>query len=377
LKKNKISWRAHLKDIVENFQRLFFKSNLKKLKLTHEDSPLVSLFNWRRFRRSFALYSTHLGLGLLTVLVLGSSITAIARERASDQETFTVISASAVTEEENDVESLALVDNEYTVKSTPIDTVISKKNRKDVVVYTVQPGETVSSLAQDFGLSEATIRFANGLSSNALKNGQKLIITPKDGIIYTVGLGDNLSSIAQNYSATVNHIRKYNKLSEDSRIFAGQKLFLPDATIPTVTSRSSAGYGYIPPVNPNAQGQFAWPTSTARHTLSQSFGRTNYSAWHTGIDLTRVNGHGIFASASGTVKTSWMRGYGNIIIINHGNGYETYYAHLKEFKVSNGQRINQGDLIGIMGSTGWSTGVHLHFEIRYNGSPLNPLNYLP
>lgn len=125
-----------------------------------------------------------------------------------------------------------------------------------------------------------------------------------------------------------------------------------------------------------ARGYFVWPVSYP--AISQYFGRTWFNPWHTGIDLDSRSGSAIFASDSGWVEGAFWDayGYGLHIIINHGNGYETVYAHLSQSWVYPGQFIRQGAQIGVMGSTGWSTGPHLHFEIRSGGVPLNPLNFL-
>lgn len=124
-------------------------------------------------------------------------------------------------------------------------------------------------------------------------------------------------------------------------------------------------------------GTFRSPTSGWH--VSQVFGRTSYESWHTGIDLDSRSGTTLYAAASGKVirtNRGWGGGYGNHIIIDHGDGFQTLYGHMASFSVSSGQWVNQGQVLGIMGSTGWSTGVHVHFEIRKNGSAVNPMNYL-
>jgi len=118
----------------------------------------------------------------------------------------------------------------------------------------------------------------------------------------------------------------------------------------------------------------------AGRTITQYFGSTYYNPWHTGIDIDWRSGLAIWAADGGTVSQviwGWGGGYGNHIIIDHGNGFQTLYAHLSDIWVSPGQFVGQGQQIGVMGSTGWSTGTHLHFEIRVNGVPVDPLGYLP
>ncbi|MDD5606074.1 MAG: M23 family metallopeptidase [Patescibacteria group bacterium] len=268
--------------------------------------------------------------------------------------------------------------NDYIFKTGATATVISRNNRKTTIEYTVKSGESVSSVASDFGLSPDTLRYANNLSGNTLTEGQVLTIPPIDGVYVAVKTNDTLSTIASRYKISVDEIIKYNGINKDEPIHAGNKLLIPGVVAP----KSSSGSAYsptgnastLPAFNPSAtSGQFIWPTTTLTHYISQG-----YKYYHKAIDLNRLNGWGIYASASGIVRTYATRyGYGNYIDINHGDGWVTRYAHLSEFKVKPGDYVQQGQLIAIMGSTGRSTGPHLHFEIRYNGAPLNPLSYLP
>lgn len=223
--------------------------------------------------------------------------------------------------------------------------------------------------------SSLTIRQANGLSSNSLKVGQTLRVPPIDGLFVKVKRGDNLSTIANRYKVNIDDIAKYNGLGSDSTIHAGNELLIPGAIVQSSgSSYSSSGNVAVPNFNPTPySGRFIWPTESPTHFISQGV-----RAGHRAIDLPRTNGWGIYAAAPGIVQTSSSRGgYGNLIIINHGGGWTTYYAHLSQFKVQSGTYVEQGQLIGLMGSTGRSTGPHLHFEVRQNGTPLNPLNYLP
>lgn len=193
-------------------------------------------------------------------------------------------------------------------------------------------------------------------------------------IVYTVDEGDTLAKIAWKYSLKISTIKSTNGLSSDI-IRPGQQLKIPPQDISTsqlagLTKKVAGAY------TPFA-GTFRRPTSG--WAVSQVFGRTNYERWHTGIDLDSRAGRTIFASASGRIvkaQRGWGSGYGNHIIIDHGQGFTTLYGHLASFSVGVGQTVNQGQVIGIMGSTGWSTGIHLHFEIRVRGTPQNPMNYL-
>jgi len=274
----------------------------------------------------------------------------------------------------NPGENLTIIDGDYLLKTAPAETIISRNSRTKIINYEVKAGESVGSLAIDFGISSTTIRYVNGLSSNSLKVGQKLIIPPLDGIIYSVRRGDTISGIAKKFRVSQSNILKYNQLGDGASIHAGDKIFVPGA----VVSRSTSSKVAMPSFIPSGNTQFAWPTANPTHYISQLFGHTRFNPRHTGIDLTRLNGTGIYASAAGVATiSSYRRGYGNLIIINHGNGWKTYYAHLSAFAIKNGAYVQQGQLIGYMGATGWATGPHLHFEIRKNEIPQNPLSYLP
>lgn len=264
---------------------------------------------------------------------------------------------------------------EYLFKTVQTETIISRSNRTETIKYIVREGESVGSLASDFGITALTLKYANGLSSNSLKVGQELKIPPIDGLYVAVKRNDTLSSIAGRYHIDVNDIIKYNGLNSGDPIFAGQELLIPGAIVPkAAASPTSGGKVSAPSFNPTAYaGRFVWPLESPTHYISQG-----YRGGHRALDLNRLNGWGIYAAAPGVVQIQRNRGgYGNLIIINHGDGWSTYYGHLSEFRVSAGQYVQQGQLIGIMGSTGRSTGPHLHFEIRQNDVPQNPLNYLP
>lgn len=266
---------------------------------------------------------------------------------------------------------------EYLFKTVQTETIISRSNRATTIKYIVREGESVGSLSSDFGITALTLKYANGLSGNSLKVGQELKIPPIDGLYTQVKRNETISSIASRYHVKTEDIVKYNGLNSGDPIFAGQELLIPGAIVSSTAaapSGSGGGKVNVPGVNPTSYaGRFAWPTETPTHYISQG-----YRGGHRAVDLNRLNGWGIYASAPGVVQIQKSRwGYGNLIIINHGDGWSTYYGHLSEFKVAAGKYVQKGELIGIMGSTGRSTGPHLHFEIRTDDVPQNPLNYLP
>ena len=194
-------------------------------------------------------------------------------------------------------------------------------------------------------------------------------------IVYTVEGGDTLAKIAWRYSLKIATIKTTNNLTSDI-IRPGQQLKIPPQDISTAQI-ASLQTKRVAGARVAFNGTFRRPTSG--WAVSQVFGRTSYERWHTGIDLDSHSGRTIFASASGKVvkvQRGWGGGYGNHIIIDHGQGFSTLYGHLASFSVGAGQYVNQGQVLGIMGSTGWSSGIHLHFEIRVRGAPQNPMNYL-
>ncbi|MFH0951594.1 MAG: peptidoglycan DD-metalloendopeptidase family protein [Patescibacteria group bacterium] len=255
-------------------------------------------------------------------------------------------------------------------------------DRQGVAEYTVLGGDTVSTIAEQFNISSSTILWANDLGDNTyIKPGQVLKIPPVSGVIHTVKSGDTVSSIASKYSADSDTILKQNKLADASAIEVGQTLIVPGGKItppppaptPTRSYGGSIYGGTAPPSARVASGdRLGWPT-VSRKILQW------FNGYHTGIDIKGDYSTPIYASAPGKVIKSqggWNGGYGNYVIIDHGNGMQTLYAHASKLYVSVGDYVTAGQSIAMVGTTGRSTGTHLHFEIRVGGRRLNPLNYL-
>jgi LysM repeat protein len=244
------------------------------------------------------------------------------------------------------------------------------------IIYTVTEGDTVASIAAQFNISTNTVLWANGLSSrDVIQVGDHITILPTTGVLHTVKSGDTVSGLSKAYDADAADIISYNNLGDDARLAIGQKVIIPDGalstrvTAPSISSPGSrVADGPTPPPTEAKSAGLIWPTTT-RHV-------SQYFRWgHTGVDIDNRSRPPVYAAASGTVEFAGrLGGYGNLIIINHGNGLSTYYAHLDNFYISKGQSISQGAAIGKMGSTGRSTGPHLHFEVRKHGRPINPLS---
>ena len=258
-------------------------------------------------------------------------------------------------------------------------TQISQKPRSETVDYKVESGDTLSSIAQKFGISTDTLKWTNDLSGDQIKPGQTLKILPVSGVSHIVKEGDSLESVAKKYSAEQQAIVDFpfNDVPDDFTLKVGQVLIIPDGSPPEKAAPKRPQPQYLaqgpssPAFSAPGGGQFIWP---AGGTLTQ------YFAWyHPGIDIASRSAPGIAASDGGTVvMAGWPdgQGYGNRVVLDHGNGYRSMYAHLSNVYVSVGETVSRGQLIGQMGSTGRSTGTHLHLEIHYNGVPVNPLAIL-
>lgn len=259
-------------------------------------------------------------------------------------------------------------------------TSVSQKPRSEIIDYKVENGDTVSSIGAKFGISTDTIRWANNLTSDTIKPGDTLKILPVSGLSHTVKSGDTLESVAKKYSAEQQAILDFpfNDVPDDFSLKVGQLLIIPDGTPvqtaspvkpriqPQYLAQGPASPAFVAPFG----AQFIWPTNGII---------TQYFAWyHPGIDIANRAAPTLAGSDGGVVAyAGWDNtGYGNRVDIDHRNGYLTRYAHLSNIYVSLGDTITRGQLIGQMGSTGRSTGTHLHYEIHYKGVPVNPLAIL-
>lgn len=262
-----------------------------------------------------------------------------------------------------------------TSEGSDLSTLISEKVRDKIIEYVVVEGDTVASISNKFGVSEDTIRWQNDLTKDKIKIGQTLEILPVAGIAHKVVKGDTIYSIAKKYDTGAQGVVDFpfNTFSNDETfaLAIGQTIVIPDGVKPTAS-------GYLPRVRritPDAgsvvaSGSFVWPASGS---ISQ-----NYAWYHPGIDIANRAAPAVLAADSGVVTyagcLSW--GYGCHVRVDHGNGFTTLYGHLQTIYVNVGQSVARGNSIGKMGSTGRSTGTHLHFEVARNGVRLSPLTVL-
>ena len=259
-------------------------------------------------------------------------------------------------------------------------TQVSDKPRAEVIEYKVEQGETLAAIGKKFGVDTDSIKWLNkGVEEKKIKTGTLLKIPPVTGVVHTVKSGETIYSVAKKYDVSAQSIVDFpfNEFTNDETfaLAIGQTLVVPDGEMPdepVTVVRGNLAQQMTPNAGAvSATGSWIWP---AAGRISQGF-----KAWHKAIDIANRDGGSILAADSGTVVVSgWPdnSGYGNRIMIDHGNGYRTLYAHLAKLSVVVGQTVKRGDVIGQMGSTGRSTGTHLHFEIRRTSGLSDPLAYL-
>ncbi len=255
-------------------------------------------------------------------------------------------------------------------------TIIPRRPRLDIVTYTVQAGDTVQAIADLFFLQPTTIMWANPAIEDApdlLRVGQEAIILPIDGVYHTVDVSDTLASVAEEYEVEPEVIAacEYNHLEPPEHLIVeGGRLIVPGGEKPYVPKVVTAYAGSIPE-GARGTGLFQWPVLGA---ITQG-----YWYGHRAIDIGAPTGSATLATDGGFVSfAGWTDvGYGYLIVIDHANGFATYYAHLSNIYVFTGQAVERGQVIGAVGSTGNSTGPHLHFEVRYYSTQQNPRAYLP
>ncbi len=245
----------------------------------------------------------------------------------------------------------------------------------DIFVYTVEPGDTLSSIAQSFNLKRETLMGENNLwNPNRLRVGSKIKILPVDGLSHVVKKNETLDALAKKYKVEKEDIIKQNQL-EDETLIADSTVIIPGAKrsapvyLTSTAPASAANYSGAK----SAVGRLIWPTVGK---LTQG-----YHQGHLALDIGNRNKGPVYAAAAGKVikaQGGWNGGYGNMIIIDHGNGMQTLYGHNEKLYVTVGQYVEQGQVISWMGRTGrvyGPTGIHLHFEVRIKGVKYNPMNF--
>jgi len=244
--------------------------------------------------------------------------------------------------------------------------------------YVVNVGDSLWSIASAKNLEVDTLIGSNVFrNSSLLRPGMVLRIPNQDGIFYTFISGDNIDAVATRFRVAVDRVRLANPGVDLNALSVGSEIFLPGArpvTVPAPTPRPRpSGTGQAPTVTGNAQ--YRWPVMGR---ISSTFGWrrhpiTRRNDFHTGIDIRASRGTPIRAARDGRVTfAGWMGAYGNTVVIDHGGGHSTLYAHASAILVRQGERVTTGQTIARVGSTGRSTGPHLHFEVRVNNRAVDP-----
>jgi len=276
------------------------------------------------------------------------------------------------------------IQGDVIVKTNPADT--QGISRNGFTTYQVRNGDTITKIAASYGISPQTIMMENKISSEtALKAGSTIVILPTTGVSHEVKDGDTMESLIAKYKIDEETFLDANNIESFEVLGIGASVVIPmqNVTLPTVpkpasqfvvdnTNKITLKQVESPDLG-NGPVTFIWPTDAKGITQG-------YSSRHTGLDISDSKMEPIYASAGGFVEISGFQanGYGNTIIINHGNGYKTRYAHASELYVQAGDYVEQGQKIAKQGRTGrvrGVTGIHLHFEIILNGKRVNPLTY--
>lgn len=270
-------------------------------------------------------------------------------------------------------------ENDSTLLNPNMPSIADSGTRTKITDYQVLGGDTIGSIAEKFSISVNTILWANSLSATStIRPGDKLVILPTSGVLHKVKSGDTVDKIAKYYSAQAEKILESNALPNSSDIKIGEYLMVPEGKVPppapaprpAVASRNTVTIPSRAAPVPTS-GKMLWPSACSR--ISQYFG------WrHTGVDIACPAGTAILAADDGVVtRVQYLKtGYGHNVIIDHGGGVVTLYGHMATIHVKSGDTVKKGEEIGLEGSTGRSTGPHLHFEVRINGKIYNPLNYI-
>ncbi|MFH1769824.1 MAG: LysM peptidoglycan-binding domain-containing M23 family metallopeptidase [Parcubacteria group bacterium] len=240
---------------------------------------------------------------------------------------------------------------------------VAEETRGDkIITYAVEEGDTLSGIGSKFDIEIQTVLWANNISNaNFIKPGMRLKILPVDGVLHKVSNGDTVSGIAGEYDVDTEDIVAFNRLSDAGDLKIGQEIMVPEGKITPKYAASSRVTYKASTTLVSADGYFIHPVPASVRT--QGLHGYRYNA----VDFGAACGTPIRAVASGIVSdarySGWNSGYGLMVQIDHPNGMQTLYAHASKVFVSAGQWVNQGDTIMLMGTTGQSTGCHLHFDI--------------
>jgi len=397
---------------------------------------LIRKAGWAGFRVNFFSFLfdqklVHIAVAAITVVIIGANLTADSRaQAAADDNNKNILSGLIESEfgtpeeeqlieeffdkeavisptQQNYLENLSAVKSQPAVELNPEElaedpaelnpdeigmvrpdpSTLNRTTivRRETISYAVEAGDTVSTIAEKFGISVNTILWENSLSAYSLiRPGDSLSILPTTGVVHKVTSGDTITKVASKYSIDEETIKEFNSLAEDAKLAIGQKLMIPGGRKESYASYQPSSYSglsiikdLVSPIKKGVDSvkklsgnKMFWPTVGKRIT--------QYFSWrHFAVDIANKTGTPIYAADAGEIEVAgWGRGYGNQVVVDHGGGKKTRYGHMSKILVRPGQDVDKGQKIGLMGSTGWSTGPHLHFEVIINGGKYNPLNYI-
>lgn len=236
--------------------------------------------------------------------------------------------------------------------------------------YKVRSGDTIDSIGRKFGLRNfSTLITVNNISNvRVLRAGQVLRIPSMDGMIHTVSKGESINSIAAKYGITLSDLIDVNDIDSEV-ISAGQELFIPGAGLDKLTLLKAMGELFLNPIK--VKYRFTSPFAMRNNPV------TGVYSHHTGVDFACPTGTPIYSALSGTVVfTGTSNVYGHYVIVKHHDGYQTLYAHMSKILAKKGQYVDQNTKLGLVGSTGQSTGPHLHFSVYKNGKLIDPMTVI-
>lgn len=285
-----------------------------------------------------------------------------------------------------------LVEDGFLMKSSSLTRQGARRAYAQGIIHTVKEGDTLEHLADRYGISVDTIRWANHLEKDQIHPGNELLILPVDGVLHRVSRGQSLLGIAELYDVPAEEVTFQNALKSDFLI-AGQELIIPGGKPIVVKPKPVEIVRKLPQKPPTIREGTVTAGEAPKVTAVPSVGILQmpcnncmftqyYHPGHYAVDIQTKGGGPIFAAEDGVVVRSdygWNGGYGNVIEVDHGNDLITLYAHCKENYVEVGDHVTRGQVIAWMGNTGrvyGATGVHVHFEVRHKGTKKNPMPYL-
>ncbi len=343
--------------------------------------------------RRFAIISWGI-TGILVIVMLGAALWTVMQPVVAATRPVPEIATPTQAESQSQASMPAVqaaASSSAITRRTLLKTNVPERPRYDVITYTVSRGDSVFGIAEQHGIKPETLLWANydvlQDSPDSLRVGQVLNIPPIDGVYYQWKEGDSFEGIANEFEASLDDILDWqgNRIDLTNPSFSpGTYIMVPGGhrefvqwIIPTVArgrSGTASVGGSTCSGGAVGGGGFIWPAPN--HFLSGN----DYWSGHLGIDIAAGEGSSVYAADSGVVTMSqggWNYGYGNVVMVDHGNGYVSLYAHLSVRNVVLCQSVGAGSVVGLAGNTGNSFGPHLHFEVRLNGGFVNPWYVLP